>query len=109
MHVHLRQHLHALQRNTLSALMLYILLVLRCEGIGVGIGGLMSSFDRPASTAATMICTAWFARLCEWCQCNTDAARLLMMLCTHDLAAIQQGFAAFTTMQYGYDLHVFGR
>ncbi len=76
MHVHLRQHLHALQRNPLSALALYVLLVWLSGGMGVGIAELMSSFDRPASaTAAAFVCTAWLTRLWYWCQCNTDAAR----------------------------------
>ncbi len=62
MHVHLRQHLHALQQNTLSALALYILLVWVSEGMDVGIVELMSIFDR-------------FARLRYWCQRNINAAK----------------------------------
>jgi len=83
MHVHLRQHLHALQQNPLSALVLVALLVWLLEGMGAGIAELMSSFDRPASaTAENFVCTAWFTSLWYWCQCNT---KLLIMHCMHDL------------------------
>jgi hypothetical protein len=36
-----------------------------------------------SATAANFVCTAWLARLV--CPCTTDAARLLMMHCMHDL------------------------
>ena len=53
MHVHLRQHLHALQQNPLSALALYALLVWLSEGMGVRI---MSSFDRPGFCNSSKLC-----------------------------------------------------
>ncbi len=82
MHVHLRQHLHALQHNPLSVLATCALLVWLSESMGVDIAGLTNSFDRPASAAAANFdCAAWFARLWYWCQCNT---KLLILHCMHD-------------------------